>query len=58
MKKLLKWVKPFIFLMIVICVFTIVVPVTYSYVPQFIKYVFDFLQSPLLYKAYGKFRLN
>lgn len=43
MKKLLKWVKPFIFLMIVICVFTIVVPVTYSYVPQFIKYVFDYV---------------
>ena len=41
MKKLLKWAKPFIFLLIAICVLTIVIPVTYSYVPQFTKYVFD-----------------
>ena len=41
MKKLLKWAKPFIFLLIIICVLTIVIPVTYSYVPQFTKYVFD-----------------
>lgn len=41
MKKLLKWAKPFIFLLLVICLLTIIVPVTYSYVPQFIKYVFD-----------------
>ena len=43
MKKLLKWVKPFVFLMIVICIFTIVIPITYSYVPQFVKYVFDYI---------------
>lgn len=41
MQKLLKWAKPFIFLLIIICVLTIVIPVTYSYVPQFTKYVFD-----------------
>ena len=41
MRKLLKWAKPFIFLLICICILTIVVPVTYSYVPQFTKYVFD-----------------
>ena len=41
MKKLLKWAKPFICLLLVICLLTIIVPVTYSYVPQFIKYVFD-----------------
>ena len=41
MKKLLKWARPFIFLLIIICVLTIVIPVTYSYVPQFTKYVFD-----------------
>lgn len=41
MKKLLKWAKPFIFLLLIICLLTIIVPVTYSYVPQFIKYVFD-----------------
>ena len=43
MKKLLKWVRPFLFLMIVICIFTIVIPITYSYVPQFVKYVFDYI---------------
>lgn len=43
MKNLLKWAKPFIFLLILICVLTIVVPVTYSYVPQFTKYVFDYV---------------
>ncbi len=43
MKNLLKWAKPFILLLILICVLTVVVPVTYSYVPQFIKYVFDYV---------------
>ena len=41
MKKLLKWAKPFILILLIICFLTIIVPVTYSYVPQFIKYVFD-----------------
>ena len=41
MKQLLKWAKPFIFLLVMICILTIVIPVTYSYVPQFTKYVFD-----------------
>ena len=41
MKKLLKWAKPFILILLIICLLTIIVPVTYSYVPQFIKYVFD-----------------
>jgi hypothetical protein len=27
-------------------ILTVVVPVTYSYVPQFIKYVFDFVLLP------------
>lgn len=43
MKNLLKWAKPFIFLLILICIITIVIPVTYSYVPQFTKYVFDYI---------------
>lgn len=43
MKNLLKWAKPFILLLILICIVTIVVPVTYSYVPQFTKYVFDYV---------------
>ena len=41
MKKILKWAKPFFFLFLAICALTIIVPVTYSYVPQFIKYIFD-----------------
>lgn len=41
MKKILKWAKPFVFLFLAICALTIIVPVTYSYVPQFIKYIFD-----------------
>ena len=36
-----KWAKPFILILLIICFLTIIVPVTYSYVPQFIKYVFD-----------------
>ncbi len=43
MKNLLRWAKPFIPLLILICIITIVVPVTYSYVPQFTKYVFDYV---------------
>lgn len=43
MKNLLKWAKPFILLLILICIITIVIPVTYSYVPQFTKYVFDYI---------------
>ena len=45
-KSLFKWSKPHIFIMIAIMILTIVVPVTYSYVPQFIKYVFDFVLLP------------
>ena len=43
MKNLLKWAKPFILLLVLICIITIVIPVTYSYVPQFTKYVFDYI---------------
>lgn len=45
-KSLFKWSKPHIFIMIIIMTLTIVVPVTYSYVPQFIKYVFDYVLLP------------
>lgn len=43
MRKLLKWAKPYVFLVIVIMILTVVAPVTYSYVPQFIKYVIDYI---------------
>ncbi len=46
MKSLFKWARPHILIMIIIMVLTIVVPVTYSYVPQFIKYIFDFILLP------------
>lgn len=41
MNKLFKWAKPYSFLVIVILLFTILTPITYSYVPQFIKYIID-----------------
>lgn len=40
---LFKWTKPHLFMLFVILFLTIIIPVTYSYVPQFIKYVFDFV---------------
>ena len=46
MKALFKWSKPHIFIMIIIMLLTIIVPVTYSYVPQFVKYVFDCVLLP------------
>jgi len=38
---LMKWAKPYVPLMIVIIIFTVINPFLYSYVPQFIKYVVD-----------------
>ena len=46
MKALFKWSKPHIYLMIIILFLTIIIPVTYSYVPQFVKYVFDYILAP------------
>ncbi len=43
MKKLFKWVKSEIWLLLIAITFSIVLPITYSYVPQFTKYVFDFV---------------
>ena len=43
MVKLFRWVKPVILLLLVICAFQIINPLTYSYVPQFIKYIFDYV---------------
>ena len=42
-KQLLKWLKPYLPLFIVVSIFQIILPLTYSYVPQFIKYVFDYI---------------
>ena len=46
MKALFKWSTPHILLMIVILLLTIIIPVTYSYVPQFVKYIFDYILLP------------
>ncbi len=43
MKKLFKWVKREWFLLVVATLFSVILPITYSYVPQFTKYVFDFV---------------
>ena len=40
-RNLMKWAKPYIGLMLIVIVLTIVNPLTYSYIPQFIKYVID-----------------
>lgn len=45
-KLLLKWLKPHIPLFLIVSFFSIFIPLTYSYVPQFIKYVFDIIGSP------------
>ena len=44
---LFKWAKPHILLLIAIMALTIIVPLTYSYVPQFTRYVFDFILQPV-----------
>lgn len=45
--KLIRWAKPYGFLMVFVILFTILAPITYSYVPQFIKYVIDvILKNP------------
>ncbi len=45
-QSLFKWSKKHIFIMIIIMILTIIIPVTYSYVPQFIKYIFDYILLP------------
>ena len=42
-KVLLRWMKPYIPLFILVSLFQIILPLTYSYVPQFVKYVFDYV---------------
>ena len=39
--KLLKWLRPSAGLFLLVSLLSVVLPFTYSYVPQFIKYVFD-----------------
>ena len=39
--KLMKWVKKYWVLVVLIALLTIFTPITYSYVPQFIKYLMD-----------------
>ena len=41
MYKLFRWAKPYKFLLTVILILSLIIPITYSYVPQFIKYVVD-----------------
>ena len=40
-KKLMSWAKPYAFLFIIVIVLTILNPLTYSYIPQFIRYVIN-----------------
>lgn len=43
LNNLFKWAKPYVLLVLVILTFSVVNPVLYSFVPQFIKYVVDFI---------------
>lgn len=43
MKKLFRWVKSYPLLIVFILVLTVLAPFTYSYVPQFIKYIVDII---------------
>ena len=45
-KNLLKWIKPYLGLLLIVIFLTILNPLTYSYVPQFIKYVVDVVLKP------------
>ena len=40
-KNLMKWSKPYLGLLVIVILLTVINPLTYSYVPQFIKYVVD-----------------
>ena len=42
-KMLFKWSKPYILLLIAVVAFQMLIPLTYSYVPQFTKYIFDYV---------------
>lgn len=48
MKKLFRWIRPYIPLFLLVLFLTIITPITYSYIPQFIKYVIDIIlkQNP------------
>lgn len=59
MGKLFKWAKPFIGLLITISLIEIFLPITYSFVPQFTKYVFDYiLGDAIASNTLPKFLLN
>lgn len=38
-KRIIKWAKPHMWLLVLVLLFTIINPLTYSFVPQFIRYV-------------------
>mgnify|MGYP003288666702 CR=1 FL=1 len=44
-RKLFKWLKPSFYLFLIVSLLSVLLPFTYSYVPQFIKYVFDHVLS-------------
>ena len=45
-KMLFSWIKPHLGLFLMICTMVIILPLTYSYYPQFTKYIFDLLGQP------------
>jgi len=43
LKKLFKWGNKYILLFLAIVAFQMLIPITYSFVPQFTKYIFDYV---------------
>ena len=43
LRKLFKWSKRYILLLLAVIAFQILIPFSYSYVPQFTKYIFDYV---------------
>ncbi|MFA6843331.1 MAG: ABC transporter ATP-binding protein [Bacilli bacterium] len=45
MRKIFRWIKPYWWLFLIVILLQFLIPLTYSYIPQIIKYVFDNILS-------------
>ena len=43
LRNLFKWAKNYIWLFVLVLIVQMIIPFTYSYVPQFTKYIFDYV---------------
>lgn len=60
MKKLFRWIIPYIPLFLLVLFLTILTPITYSFVPQFFKYVIDIVlgENPTSEVTLPRFLIN